>query len=444
MRAARKALVILGAALMLALAMTGCYSKSVDELYALPQLSEGYLQLQEKINGLLAEGAEYAAPTAGSYRQAVQLADIDGDGVAEAVAFFAKPGDDKPLKVYVFRRGESGYEEAAVIEGEGTSIESIGFPDLNGDGMLELAVGWKLSADVNMLSVYTMSGYLPSRIISTDYQEYTIAGISGRDDIIVFRLSGSELTGEAELYTMEADGEIVNTNARLSTGIEALLRIRNSTLASGEKAVYVEGTIDGGGIVTDILAYRGRRIANITRDDAVGTSTETVRSYAVYCRDVNGDGVLDVPVPVLLPAQSETTSYYMTEWYAYYRSGRRELVETTYHNYSDGWYLKLPEAWRGNVTVRREDAVSGERAIIFSEMEGDEVGRDFLAIYALSGANRHERARAAGRFVLQTEDSVTYAANILGDITGASLRVDADTVKANFDIIYSEWATGDI
>ena len=46
-------------------------------------------QLQSLIDEELASGSEYAAPTHGSYRQSVQLSDVDGDGADEALAFLS-------------------------------------------------------------------------------------------------------------------------------------------------------------------------------------------------------------------------------------------------------------------------------------------------------------------------------------------------------------------
>ncbi|MCC8356721.1 MAG: hypothetical protein LJU34_02545, partial [Oscillospiraceae bacterium] len=71
----------------LSLTCAGCMS--ADELYSLPQQQEEYIQLQELIGQRIDEGGEYAAPTGGSNRQSVQLRDLDGDGVAEALAFLA-------------------------------------------------------------------------------------------------------------------------------------------------------------------------------------------------------------------------------------------------------------------------------------------------------------------------------------------------------------------
>ena len=80
-----------GAFLLLAallFCLSGCYSGNIDQYFSLPMASEEYRQLQSLIDEELASGSEYAAPIHGSYRQSVQLSDVDGDGADEALAFF--------------------------------------------------------------------------------------------------------------------------------------------------------------------------------------------------------------------------------------------------------------------------------------------------------------------------------------------------------------------
>lgn len=130
--------------LLLLLSASGCgFSFSPTDLYSLPQLPEEYTELNSSLNQLLESGAEYAAPVSGSNIQPVQLEDLDGDGEEEALAFFRNSADEKPLKIYIFTAGKQGYEQAAVIEGTGTSIYSIAYEDLDQDGRKELLVGWR-------------------------------------------------------------------------------------------------------------------------------------------------------------------------------------------------------------------------------------------------------------------------------------------------------------
>ena len=440
-------LLICAAMLAAVILLGGCVSTSAEELYALPQLSEDYLQLQDLIDSILASGAEYSAPAAGSYRQPIQQEDIDGDGEKEAIAFFNFLGSDRPLRIYIFRINDAGiYEEAAVIEGDGTGIESINYTDMDGDGTLEIAVGWQLASGINMLSVYSLRGYQVSQLVNTDYTEYTVCAMDRQfaSSILVMRVSQAEFTGEAEIYSMDRDTEIIMSSCRLTNGIEAILRVRSTRLADGRSAVAVESSYSGSGIVTDLLAVRNGELKNITLDETTGTSRQTIRAYSVYCRDINGDGVLDIPFLISMPSSSDSVSYYMIQWYSYYSTGAMALICTTYNNTSDNWYLELPEDWIGNITVRRESSYSGERSIIFSRVDsGGNITGDFLEIYALTGENRAERATYADRFVLLAEEDTIYAASILMDQEELGFEISPELIRGNFHIIYSEGLIGE-
>ena len=438
-----KTVVLSALAAVFLFSLAGCYSKTAQELYSLPQASEEYWKLQEQINGILDADAEYASPKSGANRQAVQLQDLNGDGVDEAIAFFSVTGE-RPLKIYIFRRVDGDYEVYGFIEGDGTAIDSITYTDMDGDGSQEIIVGWQMSATLQMLDVYSIHGFQPTHLVNSDYSALTVADMNGdgNDDLVVLRISDSSLSGGAEVYSLQSDGEIVSSSASLSQGVEALSRVRSGRLSNGMPAVYVESVYGESNVITDILINNDGQLSNITADQVSGVSDETVRTYAVYCSDINNDGVLEVPFPILLQTQSET-NYYVIDWYAYSSTGDRDKVLTTYHNYWDEWYLVLPDDWENNITLRREDAVSGERELIYSYIrDGTDEAEDFLIIYKLSGDNREERARLAGRFLLVTEGETIYAAEILADEGDIPLTIDSTLIKDNFHIIYSDWITG--
>ena len=131
----------------LPLVLCGCMmSASVDDLYALPQLPEEYKALSARLSEVLALGAEYAPPQAGSNLPQVQMVDLDGDGTDEALAFFRVSSEERPLRIYIFRAVEDGYQQAAVIDGSGTAIHSVRYEDLDRDGVREILVSWRVSA----------------------------------------------------------------------------------------------------------------------------------------------------------------------------------------------------------------------------------------------------------------------------------------------------------
>ena len=423
------------------LTVSGCFRIKADELYSLPKPSREYLKLQEQLTAVLATGAEYAPPLSGPNRQSVQLKDINGDGSNEAIAFFRIAGD-KPLQICIMEQIGAEYKIAGVIEGIGTAIERIVYSDLDGDGIYEFIVGWKMSATLLHMTVYSIKGGQHVLLAEDDYTQISVTDIDndGHQDVIAIRLPTSEQPGRADMYSLRSDGEVDTSSALLSKGIESITSVLKGGLEDGSRALFVEGS-SGSSLITDILAWRNENLYNITANVSSGVSEETLRTYKTYCTDINGDGVTEVPSPRLLLTSQADTKYYVIDWYKYDSFGRRTRVFTTYHDFSDDWYLIMPEAWRYNIAVSRDDSVAGERTLIFSYLTGaDSDMIDFLKVYTLSGDNKEDRARLPDRFTLEVHGDTIYAAEILSGANG--IAVSKAQIVNGFRLLSSDWATG--
>ena len=440
----KKTIVIAIVAIPIILGLAGCLRVTADELYSLPLVSEEYLRLQAHINAVLNEGAEFAPPSGGPNRQAVQLKDLSGDGTNEVLAFFSYPGE-RMHKVYIFEMVDGDYTVAGIIEGVGTAIESVRYADMDGDGVMEVIIGWQMGAALKYFTIYSVKDFRPVLLAREEYNELAVFDLDGdgNEDVIALRLPTQDIGAVAELFVLMPDGEIVNSVARLSNGIDAISRVLTGLLTDGVPAIFIdsEGRFDEGSLVTDVLAVRNGELANISLRDPSGVSEDTVR-LRLHSSDISKDGIIIIPIQRLLKAQSET-AYHAIDWYAYNVEGVIRLSLTTYHNNFDEWYLILPFDWRGRVSVRREDVVSGERTVIFSYIAGDEGPyEDFLKIYRMFGEAGADRARLPGRTALTSEGTSIYAFELIAQPNSFGLTFDEALIIENFRLIYSDWLAG--
>ena len=428
-----------GAFLLLAallFCLSGCYSGNIDQYFSLPMASEEYQQLQSLIDEELASGSEYAAPTHGSYRQSVQLSDVDGDGVDEALAFFRDGGKNPKINIYSSENGE--YQLVLSLSGEGSSIGRIDYADLTGDGQKELLVSWQISSGVSVLSVYSISGWSGDTLLSTDSAEFVTGDINrdGCDELLNLRAANST-TYLIDQYTFALGQEPQATSAALSTGIASLQRLRMITLAGDAPALLAESTLTTGDLVSDLFVCRDGSLINLTMNRSTQIS-ETRRSYSlVYAQDIDGDGCTEIPHPQQLYSRGDEV-FWSIAWFRYDASGRASTVMTTYHCVTDNWYLVLPSGWDVGLTVQRDDSVSGERAVILSRLRSDGSLENYVAIYAITGENRYERAKIENRFLLQEEGTTVYAAEILDG------KTDENTIRSRFHVIYTDWSSGSV
>ncbi len=446
----RKLWLLLGLVLPL---LTGCMmSASVDELYALPQLPEEYKSLSSRLSEILALGAEYAAPQAGGNLAPVQMVDLDGDGVDEALGFFRNSSEERPLKVHIFRAVDDDYQQAAVIDGSGTAIHSVRYEDMDGDGMREVLVSWQVSAEVRTVSVYGTRGLEPLQLMSAPYARYEVADLDGDGDqeLVVLRSDDTEAgLSLADYYDWDSaySSLQLQSTARLSGTVASLQRMQLGTLQEGEPAVFITSRVaaadDTTNAVTDILIYRHPELTNIVLREDTGVSTQIFRYMNVASMDINGDGALDVPRPVRLLSETGEDTYWKLYWHSYRADGtdRREAV--TYHNPSDGWYLLIPENWDGYFTVRQNNISPAIHATTFYSVTARTMGDELMTIYTLTGTDRESQAAKSGRSILRRRGETLYAISYGAHYKDWPRAVDGEVITESFRIILKQLSMGE-
>lgn len=438
------------AAITVCLSASGCQpalSFNPQDLYSLPQLPAEYTELDNRIKSILESGAETTAPMSGTYIQPVQLRDLDGDGQEEAVAFFIDPADERPLKIYIFTAVGGTYRQSALIEGSGTAIYSITYSDLDRDGRDELVVGWRVSTDLQALSVYALHREEPEELMRTNYVRYEITDLDQdqMQELVVLR-SDDEGNGLADYYCWQEGGLLPRTSARISMTMAELSqqgRVTVGALQNGAPALFVTGVADGARAITDILALKSGELTNIALSDVTGVSAEIAPFRSLYPTDINGDGATEVPWPMGFFDDGEDGGFQRIDWRGYSGDGKPQMVLSTYHSLEDGWYLCLPEAWREKVLVNRGAGTDETTVTFLIRGDGTASPREFLKISTLTGSDREVRAVRGNRFSLGRKDETTYVAELLEANNTWEFGVTENEVREAFKLTTAEWPVGD-
>ena len=423
---------LLGLLLLACLLLAGCRMDStMEELFTLPRLPTEYTTLSRQLDQLLSEGYEYMAPTSGRNIQSLQMVDIDGDGRDEALAFFRLNNGEKPLKIYVFHSREDSYELASIIESSGTAIDSIYYEDLTGDGRKELIVGWKISADVQTVTVYDMRPG-PVQLMQSNYTRLSFQELNG-DGIPSLLLLRTNIDNQpvAESCSWQDGSLSVSHRCALSSTMAELNQgsVVTGKLDQDTPAVFITGINSQGIAVTDILVWQeDAGLVNAALDRSTGLSAATAPYRQLTPQDINGDGITELPRPD--SSVSDTKQADGMVFWEQYRPDGLATVERTYHCLSGGWYFILPEDWTGEVTALASDAGIGETQVTLSVQ-----GEKALSICALTGENRERRALRGNRVVLKRRTGTIYAAETLSGI----YSLDEETLRQNFNLIVHSW-----
>ena len=180
---------ILLPALLLAVAVTlcGCV-RTVDELYRVPRRSVGYRNLQAVMEQQM-QNLSFCAPGSGENQQAVQMADLDGDGMEEVI-LFAKANDDRPLKILVFSFMDGDYSLMGKIERAGAAFNQVEYVQMDGKPGLEIVVCTELSDQLpRNISVHTFSGGTTKELLSTECRQFLCCDLNGNSvsDLLVLK-----------------------------------------------------------------------------------------------------------------------------------------------------------------------------------------------------------------------------------------------------------------
>lgn len=473
------------------LMLTGCLFRSPTDLYAQPERSAGYEQLNRAIAtvkmSLEAEfgtSVENAVIVSGDNTATIQLQDLDGDGEREsALCFLRVSGVENAIKIYIFRQVGDRYEVAGIVEGDGTSLYSVDYTELNGSGQKELVVNWQISTGVYTLGAYTLddlrmpamaswdddssgnplfwlapdaeqrSKLLATEVLLTSWSGaadgsggYCLTDID-RDtmsEVAVVRIDSAGVGSHVEIYDWNEGGMSSASTVTLSAGIKSLVRLR-ANYVGGElypPALYVSGVLPDGERVVDVLTYQNDQLVNLSMDPETGVSQKFIQVYTdVNLADINGDLIYEIPIPSPLPSYSETTpgNFWLINWDQYHENGKSSRVMTTYHNVPDSWYLEIPEHWKNKITIVRNDLVLGQREVVFSYWRGtEEPPVPFLSIYRLTGTNRAAASTRNGRIVLREEGATIYSAKLY-DCKEFDCGLDEVELLERFHTIQSSW-----
>lgn len=434
-------------ALLMILLFCGCIGRSPDELYALPRQSEAYYDLQSAIDQVMEAGTVFSAPGSGTNQQAVQLADLDGDGQDEALVFL-RGGSQKPLKIHVFDRAGDSFESVALLEGDGSAFDAVEYADLDGYPGMELICGRQVSDQVlQSLSVYSWREDRVVELMTANYTEFRTVDLNGdsRKDVFLIRDEAEERAGVAELYCVREGLMEREREATLSVPAGAVRRIISGLMCPGVPAVFVASDYDETSIITDIFAFHEGVFTNVSASVETGLSTQTVRNYNAYATDIDADGIIELPSLVALPSQEpEANTYWTIDWYNLYTDGARHVKLSTFHNHQAGWYLELPGYWHGDLTVTRStEEVGGVSGLTFSQWKGrTEKPDEIFTIYAFTGKDRESLAAEDGRFTVAVKGETVYAAS-LGTGNRATL-LGEEGLKKIFRFIQINWYTGEV
>lgn len=323
------------------------------------------LAFEEKV------GTDYILkqPINGNHRSAYNFIDLTGNKQNEVVVFYSKADNLGIVRMNVLNNVDGKWVSIADFQSVYNDIQEVDFADLNGDGNKEIIVGWTVFQDSysKLLSIYEVYDNNSSVKIYPVYSDYYSMfkaadfDSNGKDDILALKYAAA---GNSTEYNGAVLSYIDNTVTERKTfsldkSVNSVAAINFDCFNDGLTRIFIDGYKADGGMLTDCFLWD-------TTDDTLerayvggnSIASLTSRTSSVICKDINSDGLFELPREEYLPNTSEdrmssgsnNLGMSVISWF-WFNDNDTEFIEQHMILNQYGYSFRFNRHMSGNVSV---------------------------------------------------------------------------------------------
>lgn len=422
----------------LCLAFSGCdiLETDVHNLLDAPKLEGDMYPIQQALEKAVGGNFTFKYPTAGDYRSAILLNDLDSDGQEEAVALYSTTAETViTLHINVIDSSDGKWKSVGDLSLVGNGVESVSFADLDSDGRLEILVGWMLYGSAEkQIGVYSFDGNQLSQRVLEPYTDFLCADLTGdgKNELSVVYLNVAEQKSSAKVFSLESKGVKELGTVSLDGGVTSYLKPVLSTLSDKTPALYIDA-VKGAGMLTEIIWFEDKTLCSVF-DPQRPEASPTYRESAISSRDFDSDGTIDIPLMELLSSTAnlpENDKVYYTNWSVF----DGQSINTLYHtfmNYTDGYYITVAPEIKEKLLLTRK--TESRLRTFFGYNPDTEIAVDELfRIITVSAPDYDSGSNVpAGFTLIERTENLVYLAKISEN---NSLMITQETLTNMFSLI---------
>ena len=347
--------------LFMVFAFSGCdlFTSDTAELLSPPSPTGELNFIAEAIKTSVEGDYTFKYPSRGSYRSAVVQEDINGDGILEAFAFYSMTdGETATMHINAISFKDNKWKSVAQQKIVAGGVDKIEFCDLDDDGIKEILVGWQVYGTSEMqLAVYSPTENALVQRMLQRYTHFITCDLNENDQSEVFIIkSGSmENANTAAVYELTEEGVNNVSSCLLDSSSMTFNEPVLDELSTGRPAVYID-EVKGVGAITEVLFFEKDELVNPLLQVETGETTSTLRSAIYGIRDINGDGIIEIPVQENVPSVASSVineKLYLTTWCSF--NGEKLVSQKTMMiNINDGYAFVIPPKWVGNIAILKD------------------------------------------------------------------------------------------
>lgn len=405
------------AAVTAAVSLSSCsFGTSIDNLMAPPKLSVEQEQIYNALTDAAGSSISLKYPKSGKYLSAFIVEDIDGDGGNEAVVFYEKTSlavEENTLRINILDQSDGKWRSVCDTPADGAEIEKVIISKLGSNERINVIIGSSLiNRSEKNVSVYNYSDGFLEQTFSSSYSFIDVTDLDEdeENEFLLLTGAGTGTPAAAESYKLDEEGLYHKYSLELSGSFTEFDSLIYGKLSDGKTGLYIDAVSGTGFIQTDVIYMDESGLNKVFATPE--ESLSTVRPSGCSSHDIDGDGILEIPVQTISPGYeelSESEQMKLTEWLFINDKSKLEKKYSSYYSVNDGYIFIFPEKWLNKVTVKR-DSINDE--IVFCAYSDGETGRELLRIYCAQDSASREDRIASGYMLMHTKGESAYLAYI--------------------------------
>ncbi|MGL5712875.1 MAG: FG-GAP repeat domain-containing protein [Paraclostridium sp.] len=439
----------------------GCTStQSPEQLIKKPIYDEEKQSIYDNINRVLDKNATIILPKNSSEISSINNVDLDNDGVNELIVFERKEDieNDKTEVGFITLNEENG--KIYTIKDEyitrGSSIEYANFYDLDDDGKKEIILVTKTDTKSKMEvlrfennEIIKLTQLAPTWI--EDRNSYTEMSLQigdlnddGKQELIILSHNPKSYKMVVSLayfdkYIRLIDFKTFNDVKSLENFYADIYQVHPDkkgividTKSSKEKDAYI----------TQILYLEDKQLKKAFNNE----NSKLKKQYYMPVEDINGDGIIEIPVVNNTSRGYRTKSSANVSWHSW--NGEDDefinlsFVSQIYYNYKNNFKLWIPNSIANKISIE-EDYKENKVSFEFYYYDSLNYQSESQKIFTITKTTKNKideskgNNNANGGFVLSENDTDMYILLINNPKILKKLDIKAEAIKEYFSTIYT-------
>ncbi|RUT35919.1 hypothetical protein EJP77_02655 [Paenibacillus zeisoli] len=295
--------------------------------------------------------------------QSIQTEDLDNNGNKDAVVFFESTKGDANAQGMVLEETEDTWVIKQKFEGDGRSLVSLEYRDLNHDGRKVILAGFSKEDldERRILAVYAFTGQKVDKILLAPYSNYVVEDLNDDDLLEVttvdFKKNDYNLV---TCYQIREDQAIKLDSLQLGAGLNDYLNVMSGKVTPNQNGIVLDASYLTHSAYSTLIMMKDNKLVNVLDQD------DNLNDLPIRSGDVNDDDILEMgrlKIPsgwekVILDKPPRFLDYY--QWEEKVTSGDLKDMKFIKEQYMDPdgrFVFDFPDNLKGKVTLDQNSVV---------------------------------------------------------------------------------------